>query len=133
MHITRVSLSLLVLAAALVVPAGIAAQGGGKAEANRIKFPRATRAATLIGTLSNSEEMEFVFAARKGQRAVIKNSRSSLFDVRVFSTEFDVETEFDSSRTFTVDLPQTGDYFLFIRKKLAAPATARFSVQLTIR
>ena len=108
-------------------------QYGGKAEANRIKFPRRTSTANLIGTLSNGEEMEFVFAARKGQRASIRNPSRALFDVRIFNTELGVETDFRDAASFTVDLPATGDYLLYVRKKAVGSHTGRFSVTLTIR
>lgn len=110
------------------------AQHGGKAEPNRVKFAPHSSSATLIGTLSNDEEMEFVFGARKGQKVTIRNTKTSLFDFRVFNEEFNFETEFESSPSLTFTIPQTGDYMFFVRKKqVKTPRTARFSLTLSIK
>lgn len=107
---------------------------GGKAEPDRIKFASGKSSATLTGTLSNGQEMEYVFEAGKGQTVTIKNSNKSLFDFRVFSDEFDFETEFESSPTLVFEIPETGDYMFFVRKKqVRAPRTARFSLTLAIK
>ena len=110
------------------------AQHGGKAEPNRIKFAPHSLNATLIGTLSNDEEMEFAFGARKGQKVTIRNTKNSLFDFRVFNEEFNFETEFESSPSLTFKIPETGDYMLFVRKKqVKTPRTARFLLTLSIK
>jgi hypothetical protein len=113
---------------------GLLAQGGGKAEPKRIEFVSGKSSTLLTGSLSHDEEMEYVFAAAKGQKVTVRNPKTSLFDVRIFSDEFGVETEFDSSLTFSIDLPETGDYMLFVRKKrVKTPSRARFSITLTIK
>lgn len=110
------------------------AQRGGKAEPKRIEFAPGRSSTTVSGSLSNGQEMEYVFAATKGQTVTIRNSNKSLFDFRVFSNEFDVETEFESSPTLTLELPETGDYLFYVRKKqVKSPRTARFSLSLSIR
>ena len=107
---------------------------GGKAEPNRVEFPAGRSSATLTGTLSNGQEMEYVFAANKGQRVTIKNTRTSLFDFKVFSEENFSEGDFDSSRSYAFEIPETGDYLLFVRKKqVRSPRTARFAITLTIK
>lgn len=107
---------------------------GGKAEPNRIQFAQGKSSATLTGTLSNGQEMEFVFAANKGQQVTIKNTRTSLFDFKVFSEENFSEGDFDSSRSYAFEIPETGDYLLFVRKKqVRSPRTARFAITLTIK
>ena len=109
-------------------------QRGGKAEPNRIQFALDKSSITLIGTLSNSKEMEYVFAAKKGQAVTIKMSNTGLFDYRVFNPDVDFETEFESSRTSTFELPETGDYFLFVRKKIVKkPRTAKFSMIFSVK
>ena len=116
------------------VAAPVLAQHGGKAEPKRIKFAVGKSSATLTGTLSKDEEMEYVFTASKGQKVTIRNSRTSLFDFRVFNEEFNFETEFESSPTLTFTIPETGDYNFFIRKKqVKTPRTARFSFTLSIK
>jgi hypothetical protein len=109
------------------------AQGGGKAEPNRIEFTKGKSSATLTGSLSRDQEMEYVFGAVKGQTVTITNSRTSLFDFRVFSQEFNFETEFDSSPKLSFVVPETGDYMFFVRKKATQPRTARFSLTLSIK
>lgn len=110
------------------------AQGGGKAEASRIKFPKGKTTVTLTGTLKNDEEMEYVFGASKGQKVTVRNSKTSLFDFKIFSEDNFSEGDFDSSVTYTFEIPETGDYMFFVRKKqVKTPRTARFSLTLTIK
>lgn len=124
----------LVFFISLFVVIGSVHAQGGKAEPNRIRFEKGKSIATLTGRLSNGQEMEYVFAAAKGQDVTIVNSKTSLFDFRVFNQEFDFETEFDSSSSLTFKVPETGDYMFFVRKKqVKTPKTARFSMTLTIK
>jgi hypothetical protein len=112
----------------------VSAQHGGKAEPLRIHFAAGRTSMTLTGRLSNDQEMEYIFAAQKGQRVTIRNTHTSLFDFRVFKKDADFDTEFDSSRSSTIDLPESGDYMLYVRKKrVRTPRTARFTLTLTIR
>lgn len=117
----------------LAVYSSASAQGG-KAEPKRIEFAAGKTSTVLVGSLSNSQEMEYVFAAAKGQKVKIGMANTSLFDYRVFRPEADFETEFDSSPTLTIELPESGDYFLFVRKKMVSrPRTARFRLALSIK
>ena len=126
--------SILLCLLCFFAAAPLLAQHGGKAEPNRIKFAVGKSSATLTGKLSNDEEMEYVFGASKGQKVTIHNTRTSLFDFRVFSDEFNFETEFESSPTLTFEIPETGDYMFFVRKKqVRSPRTARFSLTLSIK
>lgn len=111
----------------------VAAQHGGKAEPKEIKFAAGTSSAAVTGSLSNGQEHDFVFSARKGQKVTIRNSRTSQFDFRVFNEEFNFETEFESSPTLSFEIPETGDYLFYVRKKMTAPRTARFSLTLSIK
>ncbi len=46
----------------------------------------------------------------------------------------DFETEFESSPTLTFEIPESGDYMFFVRKKqVASPRTARFSMTISIK
>jgi hypothetical protein len=110
------------------------AQNGGKAEPQRISFAAGRSETTVSGKLSNGQEKEYVFGAKNGQTMTVKNAGSALFDFRVFSEEADFETEFESSPTLTFIFPETGDYKLFIRKKMVrSPRRARFSITLFIK
>lgn len=107
---------------------------GGKAEPKRIIFAAGKSSATLTGRLSNAQEMEYVFAATKGQKVTITNPKTNLFDLRVFNQEFDFNTEYDGSPTLTFDIPETGDFLLFVRKlRVKSPRTARFSLTIAIK
>ncbi len=108
-----------------------AAAQGGKAEPRRLAF--VGEKAVAAGRLSNGQEMEYIFTAKKGQKLTVVNGKTSLFDFRVFNEEFDVETEFESSRSLTIDIPESGSYYFFVRKKMVnAPRTAGFSITLTL-
>lgn len=125
---------LFIFVFAVVGVTGAAAQGGGKAEPNRIQFASGSSSKTMTGSLSNGQEMEYVFGAAKGQKVTVKNATKSLFDFRVFSEENFPDGDFDSSASYTFEVPETGDYMLFVRKKqVKTPRTARFSVTLSIK
>ncbi|MEP6945094.1 MAG: hypothetical protein ABJA02_04195 [Acidobacteriota bacterium] len=125
--------TLLFFVLCLLVSLPVAAQNGGKAEPKEIKFAAGASIAIVTGTLSNGQEHDFVFSARKGQKVKITNSHTSQFDFRVFNEEFNFETEFESSPTLSFEIPETGDYLFFVRKKMTAPRTARFSLTLKIK
>jgi hypothetical protein len=117
-----------------IFAANVAFGQGGKAEPNRVKFAAGRSSATLTATLANGQEMEYVFAANKGQKVTIRNTRTSLFDFKVFSEINFSEGDFDSSPSYTFEVPETGDYLLFVRKKqVRSPRTARFSITLSIK
>jgi len=113
----RLITSFVLIFAAAVVSFG---QNGGKAEPKRFELAKPGGSVVLSKSLSNAGEMEYIFSAKEGQTIVLKMNRTSLFDYRVFSEEFDLETEFDSSPTLELTLPGTGDYLLFVRKKMTA-------------
>ncbi|MEP6850884.1 MAG: hypothetical protein ABI999_18645 [Acidobacteriota bacterium] len=109
-------------------------QNGGKADPKRIEFARGSSSVVLSESLSNGSEMEYVFAAKKGQKVTVTNPSTGLFDFRLFSDENDMETEFDSSRKYTFEIPAMGDYQFFVRKKMVkTPRRARFRIILEIR
>lgn len=108
-------------------------QNGGKAEPNRISFATGTTSSQIAGSLRNGQQMEYVFAAAKGQTVTIKNATSSRFDFRVFDELNFSEGDFDSSPTYTFEVPETGDYLFTLRKKVAGPRSARFSISISIR
>lgn len=109
-------------------------QGGGKAEPKRIQFAPGKSSTTLTASLSNAQEMEYVFAAREGQVVSIRNATKNLFDFRVFSEENFPDGDFDSSPSYSFEIPATGDYMFFVRKKqVKTPRTARFSMTISIK
>ncbi len=77
--------------------------------------------------------MEYVFGAAKGQVVTVYNPTKSQFDFRIYHEEFFSEGDFDSSASYTFEVPETGDYLLTIRKKATGTRSARFSLRLTIK
>ena len=132
--LSNVGVILAVGLTVLIGGATLTVAQGGKAEPKRIQFATGKSSAILGGTLSPDQEMEYVFAATQGQIVTVKNSRTSLFDFRVFNDGSLSEGDFDSSASYTFTVPETGDYMLFVRKKrVKAPRTARFSITLFIK
>jgi len=97
----------------------------------RIEFTNGT--ATVAGSLSNGQVRHFVFSASQGQTVTIKNSTSSIFDFRVYNEVFFDEGDYDSSASYYFEAPETGDYMFTVRKKIAGPRTARFSMTIKIK
>jgi len=113
------------------------AQGGGKAEPKRIGFAKGKTSATVSGTLSNNQEMDYVFGAKAGQKItlkVISNPKGNLFDFIIGGDGFDVETEYDSYAEYAFTAPQTGDYLVSVRKRPTEKVTkAKFFLTLSIK
>lgn len=129
---TSVLITLAVVFSFILSSGSVAAQGG-KAEPKRIEFAPGTSKAVLTGTLRNSQEMDFVFTAKKGREIELQNPSPSLFDFRVFDPDSGFDTEFDSSRVLRFALPEDADYRLFVRRKTGRPRYARFRISITIR
>src|SRR5258706_3512342 len=60
-----------ILLVILIASAAAVAQGG-KAEPNRIEFKRGATTTIINGAVRGDEEAEYVLAAKKGQRLIIK-------------------------------------------------------------
>ncbi len=72
---TNLSLRLNLILVLLLVPIACSpaiAQRGGKAEPNRIEFKRGTHSTAISGTVRGDEQAEYVLAAKKGPRLIIK-------------------------------------------------------------
>lgn len=128
----RTTIVFLTIALALSV-GEVIGQRGGNAEPKEIKFGSGQSTAKVVGTLSSGKEANFFFKARKGQEVTIRNPRWNMFDFRVFSEENFPDGDFDSSPSYTFEIPETGDYKFFVRKKMAAPHAAKFSMTVTIK
>ncbi len=114
-----------------VVPAF--AQGGSKAVPKEIKFVAGSSSTTVTGTLASGREANFFFKAQKGQEVTIRSPRWNMFDFRVFSEENFPDGDFDNSPSYTFEIPETGDYLFFVRKKMTSPRTAKSSMTITIK
>ncbi|HXM34112.1 MAG TPA: hypothetical protein VN920_02915 [Pyrinomonadaceae bacterium] len=113
-----------------------AAQGGGKAEPLRIEFKRGTNNTTINGRVRGSEEAEYVFAAKKGQKVTIKlisvPKRSSVFDLKA-PDNADLGLEYDANYDFTGTVPKTGDYFLTVMRPTSSPGTSTYRMTINVR
>ena len=131
-------LGALVPAVLLVLIACTAAiaQGGGKAEPNRIQFKRDTTSTTISGTVRGDEQAEYVLGARKGQRLVIKlislPTRSSTFEL--LGPDNDTpRLEYHAIYNYSETLPKTGDYLITVSQPTEARGTSRYKLTVSIQ
>jgi hypothetical protein len=129
---------LTVIGVLLLCAASIFAQGGGKAEPNRIKFAKAKSSAVVSGTLSNNEQMEYVFGAKAGQKITLKVTsvpKGNLFSFSVDGADgIELQTEYDSYADYTFTAPETGNYLIFVTKRPTEKVPkAKFSLTLSIK
>jgi hypothetical protein len=112
------------------------AQRGGKAEPNRIEFKRGTHSATISGTVRGDEQAEYVLAAKKGQRLVIKLTsvpvRSSVFQLLGPDNDT-LGLEYDANYDYSGVLPKTSDYFITVSRPTQTKGTSRFKLTVTVR
>ncbi|HKP36934.1 MAG TPA: hypothetical protein VJT71_08745 [Pyrinomonadaceae bacterium] len=133
---TRFLLMISILTLILVALTGAFAQHGGKAEPGRIEFKRGASSTTISGTVRNSEEAEYVVAARQGQKLVIK-----LTSVPAKSTVFQIlgpdndtlGLEFDANFSYSGVLPTSGDYFISVKRPTTSKGRSRYRMTITIR
>ncbi len=122
----------------LVCAANTLAQGGGKAEPNQVKFAKGKSSATVSWTLSNNQQMEYIFSAKAGQTVTLKVvsvPKGNLFSFSLDGANgIELETEYDSYADYKFIAPATGDYLVVVTKRPTEKVTkARFSFTLTIK
>lgn len=131
-------LATLVPAALLVLVACSAAiaQGGGKAEPNRIEFKRGTSSTTINGTVRGDEQAEYVLGAKKGQRLVIKltsvPAKSSVFQLLGPDNDT-LGLEYDANYDYSGTLPKTGDYLITVARPGESKGTSRYKLTVSVR
>lgn len=129
---TAVPTTLLVLAAC----SAAMAQGGGKAEPNRIEFKRGTSSTTISGTVRGDEQAEYVLGAKKGQKLVIKltsvPAKSSVFQLLGENNDT-LGLEYDANFDYSGILTKTGDYFITVRRPTESKGTSRYRLMVTVR
>jgi len=112
------------------------AQRGGKAEPNRIEFKRGAASTVVNGTVRGDEEAEYVLAAKKGQRLIIKltsvPAKSSVFQLLGEDNDT-LGLEHDANFSYSGVLPKTGDYFINVKRPTEAKGTSRYRMTVTIR
>ena len=121
----------------LVILAGTAlAQGGGKAEPNKIEFKRGTTSTTISGVVRGDEQAEYTLSAKKGQRLIIRltntPAKSSCFDLKG-PDGVDVGLEYDCNWNYSKGLPETGEYFLSVGRASQGKGTSRYTMTITIK
>ncbi|HMS10928.1 MAG TPA: hypothetical protein PKE66_15690 [Pyrinomonadaceae bacterium] len=125
--------NLIIFAVLLSASLAVVAQ---KAEPKRISFERGKASATVTGTLSNDQEMDFVFGAKAGQTVKLKvtsQPKGNLFDFRIAGDGFELETDYDSYSECSFTAPATGDYLVFVRKRpTESVRRAKFFLRLEI-
>ena len=125
------SFLLLCLAASEAV-----AQGGGKAEPNRIEFKRGTSSKTVSGVVRNDEQAEYVVSAQLGQRMIIKltnvPAKLSCFDLKGPDGS-DVGLETDCNWSYSKVLQATGDFFITVARPSQARGTSRYRLTVTVK
>ncbi len=127
----------VVLAALLLLVACAAAmaQGGGKAEPNRIEFKRGTTSTTISGTVRGDEQAEYVLGAKKGQKLVIMltsvPAKSSVFQLLGPDNDT-LGLEFDANFDYSGTLPKDGDYAITVSRPTQAKGTSRYKLTVTV-
>jgi hypothetical protein len=127
-----ISIPLLIL----ILCSAAMAQGGGKAEPNRIEFKRGTTSTTISGAVRGNEEAEYVLAGKKGQTLTIKITsvpgRTAGFDLQG-PENVDLGLEFDTNLSFSHSLPKTGDYLITVVKLSDAVRVSKYTMTVTVR
>jgi len=112
------------------------AQRGGKAEPLRIEFKRGTTTKTISDVVHGSEQAEYSFEAKQGQRLMIKLTstplKSACFDLKG-PDGVDLGLEYDCNYEYSKPLPTTGEYFLTVSRPSTGKGTARYKMTVTIR
>ena len=122
----------------LVLSAGGAAvaQRGGKAEPNRIAFKRGATSTTINDVVRGDEEAEYLLAAKKGQRLIIRLTsvpvKSSVFQLLGEDNDT-LGLEHDANFDYSGTLPKTGDYFITVSRPTQSKGTSRYKLTITIR
>jgi len=109
------------------------AQGGGKAEPNRIEFKRGTTSTTVSGTLRGDEQAEYVYSVREGQRVKLLVSsvprKSCLIELHGPNGEDLAFSEYAYDQTARA----TGDYFLIVLRPTESRGRSRYRLTVTVK
>ena len=120
----------------LICSSAAMAQHGGKAEPNRIAFKRGATSTTINGVIHGDEQAEYVLAAKKGQRLIIKLTsvpvKSSVFQLLGEDNDT-LGLEHDANFGYSGVLPKTGDYFINVSRPTQSKGTSRYKLTITIR
>jgi hypothetical protein len=133
--LAKIAKGIATLILILIACAAAFAQGG-KAEPNRIEFKRGTTSTTINGIVRGDEEAEYVLAAKKGQRLIIKLTsapvKSSVFQLLGEDNDT-LGLEYDANFDYSGVLPKTGDYFITVARPTKAKGTSRYKLVVAMR
>ena len=125
----------ITLLASLSIPFVAMAQHGGKAEPLRIEFKRGATSTTLNGAVRGSEEAEYVLAAKKGQRVIMRlrsvPARSAVF--QILDPDNDKLSLAQGNYDLLGDLPKSGDYLITVSRSKQSKGTSRYKLTGTVR
>lgn len=125
-----------VLLVALFSGVAAMAQGGGKAEPNRIEFKPGASSTSISGVVRGDEQAEYLVGAKQGQRLTIKlisvPAKSSVFQLLGVDNDT-LGLEYDANYNYSGVLPKTGDYFISVRRPTEAKGTSRYKLVVTVR
>lgn len=112
------------------------AQGGGKAEPNRIEFKRGATSTTINGTVRGDEQAEYVLGAKQGQKLIIKltsvPAKSSVFQLLGPDNDT-LGLEFDANWDYSGKLPKTGDYLITVARPTQSKGASKYKLTVTVR
>ena len=135
-RVTKFAALLPISIVILVTCSAALAQGGGKAEPNRIEFKRGTSSTMISGVVRGDEQAEYVLGAKQGQRLVITLTsvpvKSSVFQLLGEGNDT-LGLEHDANFEYSGILPRTGDYFITVRRPTEAKGTSRYKLTVTVR
>jgi hypothetical protein len=136
-RLTKAITTLIPLSLLILVTCSIAtAQGGGKAEPNRIEFKRGASSTTISGVVHGDEQAEYLLGAKKGQRLIIKltsvPAKSSVFQLLGENNDT-LGLEYDANFDYSGVLPKTGDYFITVKRPTEAKGTSRYKLTIAVR
>jgi hypothetical protein len=120
----------------MLLASTVFAQGGGKAEPTRVEFKRGAQQTTVSGRVTNDQEVEYVLAAKKGQRLSIKLSsvptKATVFDLKA-PGDADLGLEYDANWSFNKVLPVSGDYLIIVARPTSEKGEASFKLVIAIK
>ena len=125
----------ITLLASLIIPFVAMAQHGGKAEPLRIEFKHGATSTTINGAVRGSEEAEYVLAAKKGQRVIMRlrsvPARSAVF--QILDPDNDKLSLAQGNYDLLGTLPKSGDYLITIRRPREVKGVSRYKMTVSAR
>jgi hypothetical protein len=125
----------VVVLVGVALTSGARAQGGGKAEPNRLSFARNASSVSAAGSARGGVEYEYSFGAKRGQRATISVRAVPGLSVAVELSVLGgapVELKSNGKGAWTATLPESGEYLLVLKRVRRDGRTSRYTLTLAI-